>query len=66
MRWYENGPRKTFLQDFVRDLREYGVIKVEDLLVVLLLAVTFTFARYAASALIFKVSLSKLCPRDLC
>ena len=53
--WKHRGPTETYLQDFVDDLHENGVIRVEDILTTIALGVAFTLARYVATAFIFKV-----------
>ncbi|KXJ13604.1 ceramide synthase 1 [Exaiptasia diaphana] len=65
--WKHRGPTETYLQDFVDDLHENGVIRVEDILTTIALGVAFTLARYVATAFIFKplALYFKFIPKDV-
>lgn len=52
--WQRNGPTKAFLQEFYDDLKKYGHINLQDILLTIKLAIFFTVARYALGFLLFK------------
>ncbi|KAK3728555.1 hypothetical protein QZH41_011633, partial [Actinostola sp. cb2023] len=52
--WEDRGPTPTFLQDFIDDLYKHSVIRIEDVILVVVLGVAFTIARYATTTFIFK------------
>ena len=57
MQWRDRGPTNAWLQDFLKDLYDYGFMSARDILFCLFLGVVFTILRYILTVAIFKVRL---------
>lgn len=58
--WKDRGPTRAFLQEFYADLQKYSHVTLQEISLVLKLAILFTVARYALGYLLFKVSTYQL------